>query len=693
MATYREALEQSATIFGIELHYEDTWGRAHTASDEALRSALAALGLAVESAESLEESLTRHARENWERPLPPAIVVREGADSLRLHFPSGRAGVSVKLEFRWESGEVEHHWFWLPELRDLERATVDGQEFVAKRVPLPETLPLGYHDLRIYWMTAPELQTCGEARFIVCPARVRPLETRVAGVALTLYGLRSARNWGCGDFTDLQAAIDAFAPAGVAFLALNPLHAIANREPYNTSPYLPECSLYRNFLYLDVERVPGFLAGDSPSEDLASLRSSEFVDYERVAHLKLAALRTAFDRFAQGTTAGALQAYIQCEGERLKDFAVYSALWVEMHARDREVWLWTQWPEEFRDPRSPQVAAWGAMHQREVEFYQFLQWQIEVQLAQAQAHARASGMRIGLYHDLALATDRFGADLWATRSFYTNGARVGAPPDSLAPGGQDWGFPPPNRKAHLADGYDLFARGLRNNARHGGALRIDHVMRFFRLFWIPDGLTAAEGIYVRDHVDNLMNILALESTRGGFHVIGEDLGTVPPGVRERLEELGILGYRLLWFEKNLDGSFRLPHEYSPHAAVSTTTHDLPTLEGFKLGRDIEARKAAGLVTEADHETQWAQRRDEIGKLDDALTRAGFPGDPVSFVLATPCTLAIVNQEDLTGETEQQNLPASTWQHPNWRRKMRVTVEELRPLAEELREKIARSGRG
>jgi 4-alpha-glucanotransferase len=269
---------------------------------------------------------------------------------------------------------------------------------------------------------------------------------------------------------------------------------------------------------------------------------------------------------------------------------------------------------------------------------------------------------------------------------------VGAPPDELAPGGQDWGFPPPNRDAHRKNGYELFAQSIRKNARHGGALRIDHVMRFFRLFWIPDDLNAAQGVYVKDYAEDLLGILALESVRGGFIVIGEDLGTVEWSVRQKLGEMGILGYRLLWFEKNLDGSFRLPQEYPAQAAVSTTTHDLPTLAGFNEGRDIEARRAAGLVDQAGYESQWAARHDEIGRLQDALQRAGFAADPLSFVLSTPCALAIVNQEDLTGETQQQNLPASTWQHPNWRRKMKVAVEDLGPIAEDLRRRLERSER-
>jgi 4-alpha-glucanotransferase len=619
------------------------------------------------------------------------VVVFEDSDAIPLRIPAARAGASVKLEFRWENGEIEHHWFWLPELKDIERVSIAGREFISKRVPLP-ALRLGYHDLRVYWMKQPEQETFEDARFIVCPRRAREVDGRLAGVALSLYGVRSARNWGCGDFTDLRAMVDTLAPSGAAFLALNPLHAIANRQPYNTSPYLPLCSLFRNYLYLDVERVPGFLPEDAPAEEIATLRATELVEYERVAGIKLQALRRGFQRFQASGDTGAFDEFVRIEGRLLHDFAVFCALEEHIHALHPEVWLWKDWPAEYHDPRSPAVAEFAEQHRDQVLFHKFLQWQVDQQLAEVQDHAIAQGMKIGLYHDLALATDRFGADLWINRPFYASGARVGAPPDELAPGGQDWGFPPPSREAHRENGYELFAQSIRKNARHGGALRLDHVMRFFRLFWIPDQLTAAQGAYVKDYAEDLLGILALESARRGFIVIGEDLGTVEWSVRQKLAEAGILGYRLLWFEKNLDGSFRLPQEYPADAAVSTTTHDLPTLAGFAQGRDIEARRAADLVDQAGYETQWAARREELGRLEDAFQRAGFAGDPLGFVLATPCALAIVNQEDLTGETEQQNLPASTWQHPNWRRKMRVAVEEMDPIAEDLRRRLERAGR-
>ena len=269
---------------------------------------------------------------------------------------------------------------------------------------------------------------------------------------------------------------------------------------------------------------------------------------------------------------------------------------------------------------------------------------------------------------------------------------MGAPPDELAPSGQDWGFPPPNREEHRRNGYQFFAKSIRNAAACGGALRIDHVMRFFRLFTIPREFETRHGTYVQDYASDLLGILALESVRGNFVVIGEDLGTVTDEVRAALRQAGVLSYRVLWFERDQAGNFRPPDSYPESALVCSTTHDLPTLAGFPLGRDLEARKAAGLADEQEYQQQKAHRAGEVQRLEQALEGAGFAGDPLGFLLATPCVLAVINQEDLSGETEQQNLPGSTWQYPNWRRKMNVAVEEIVPLAEKFAAAAASSKR-
>ena len=401
--------------------------------------------------------------------------------------------------------------------------------------------------------------------------------------------------------------------------------------------------------------------------EIEQLRAAPFVEYERVAALKLQFLKLAFAQFlrewrANSPRAREFQAFLAEEGELLEKFAAYCALDEYLHKRDPNLWVWTDWPEEYRDPESPAVRVFRAKHWRSVLFYQYLQWQIGVQLRGVQQRARARGLAIGLYHDLALATDRFGSDLWAHRPYYVAGCRVGAPPDDFSPSGQDWAFPPPDSRRHREKGYRLFAESIRKNCRHGGALRIDHVMRFFRLYWIPDGKTAAGGAYVRELSLDYLRVLALESVRNRVTVIGEDLGTVEPEVRETLAKFGIL--------------------------ISSTTHDLPTLAGFWTGADIEARRRTGMIDDAVFQTRSAGRAVEKQKMLDLLFESGLlashlPREAASypeltgelhnavigFLSLTPSRLLALNEEDLTKETAQQNLPGPTWQYPNWGRKM------------------------
>jgi 4-alpha-glucanotransferase len=425
------------------------------------------------------------------------------------------------------------------------------------------------------------------------------------------------------------------------------------------------------------------------------------VEYERVAALKLRFLKLVFVQFLREWRRGSARgrdfdAFVSREGQLLDRFALYCALDEHLHRRDPDLWVWPQWPAPYQDPDSDETAAFRRRHWRPVMFYQYLQWQIEVQLSRAQQRARDRQLGIGLYHDLALATDRSGSDLWAHRPFFVAGCRVGSPPDDFSPHGQDWGFPPPNAQRHREDGYRLFAESIRKNCRPGGALRIDHVMRLFRLYWIPDGCDATQGAYVRERSDDFVRILALESVRNQVVIVGEDLGTVEPEVRETLARFGILSYRLFYFEKNEQAQFRRHDEYPSQALVSSTTHDLPTLAGFWIAADLEARLAAGLIDRAAFEEQLRQRGVEKQKMLDLLmqvqllpadrprTAAAYPeltgelhNAIVGFLALAPSQLLAINQEDLTKEPAQQNLPGATWQYPNWGRKMRFTLEQLR----------------
>jgi 4-alpha-glucanotransferase len=549
---------------------------------------------------------------------------------------------------------------------------------------------------------------------------------------VALFGVRSERNWGCGDFRDLLDVVDWVATGlEASFVGLNPLHAIHNRRPFNTSPYLPNCTFYQNFLYLDVEGMDDFeqcrqarRLRESPAiqAEIAELRRAPFVEYERVAALKLRFLKLLFAGFLREWRAGSargreFEAYRAREGDLLERFATHCALDEYLRRLNPEVWTWSQWPEAYQDPDSAETRAFRQKHWRSAMFYQYLQWQIAGELRRAQQRARDRHLSIGLYHDLALATDRFGSDLWAHRPFYAAGCRVGSPPDDFAPAGQDWGFPPPNPARHRENGYRLFVESIRKNCRHGGALRIDHVMRLFRLYWIPDGCPASQGAYVREVSEDLVRILALESVRNRVVVVGEDLGTVEPAVRETLARFGILSYRLFYFEKDQKGEFRRNDEYPRQALVSSTTHDLPTLAGFWAGADIEARREAGVLDQVGFERQTESRLQEKQKMLDLLFRlrllpldlprqaVAYPaltGDLhnaiAGFLAETPSALLAINQEDLTKELAQQNLPGTTWQYPNWSRKMRYTLEQLksdpeaRAYAAMFHDWILRSGR-
>ena len=674
-----DALRDAAERNGVQQDFWDIFGRRHYTEPETNRAILTALGFDCTSEESLQWSLAYRVAVENSRPLPPVLVVSENEP---IRIPAALHGESLDLDILTEQGE-----------RHSVRIE-NGAPTSALR------LPLGYHKA-----TA---KNCA-MRLIVTPDRAHlPEPGKHAGLGITLYGLRSERNWGVGDFRDLRDLIDWAVPAlHVDFIALNPLHAIHNRRPYNTSPYLPNSIFYRNFLYLDVENVPGFEGIRRQFEDgetcaeLARLRASPTVEYEQVAALKRRALDLVFAANPPGrdSETSDCEKWIAGEGDLLRLYATYCALDEYLHAQNPHLWVWPDWPAPYRDPASDAVRQFAAEHKREILFHGWLQWNVDRQLAGVQRHARNAGMRIGLYHDLALATDRCGSDLWAHRRFFVAGCRVGSPPDDFSPTGQDWSFPPPDTAQHRADGYRLFTDSIRKSLQNGGALRIDHVMRLFRLYWIPEGHDAAHGAYVRDVTGDLVRILALESVRNNAVIVGEDLGTVEPEVREKLAGFGILSYRLLWFERSFEhddrGRFKLPTEYPDQALAASTTHDLATIAGFWTSNDIKARLRAGTIDRDAYEAQQLDRARDKQSLLDALFTAGLLPEGhgrraseipeltgelhyaiIGFLASTPAVLWLVNQEDMTKEPAQQNVPGTTSEYPNWSRKMRWSIADL-----------------
>lgn len=706
---YDDALWRAAAESAVDSNYWDIFGRQHHVTREALQTILQSLGWDTASLESIEDGRRRRFVETAAAGLPKTSVVSENDKWVPITIAkgeSGSAGYQIRLENKQAlSGTVE-----LSDLNPIEERVLDTRHWTALRLELPLETPLGYHELSV----TVNGRAVGQSHLIVCPDQAYLPSNlseggRTAGFNVALYGLRSSRNWGCGDFTDLHVLIDwARKEVGFSFVGLNPLHALHNRAPYNTSPYLPLSMYYKNLIYVDIERIPEFQAS-SCARSLAAapktqaliekLRAAEYVEYTAVARLKRSFLKLLYRELWRGKDPDRkrqFEAYCEREGELLSKFALYCALDETLHKQNPNLWTWRDWPSEYQSPASAESQAFAAEHGRLIGAYKFIQFVIEEQLAAAQQYALASGMPIGLYHDLAVATDNYGSDLWAYPDHYVSGCRVGAPPDDFSPQGQDWGFPPPNKETQRDEGYRLYRESIRKIVRHGGALRIDHVMRLYRLFWVPQGMSPAQGTYVRDYATDLMWVLALESVSSKNIIIGEDLGTVTDEMRALFTRFGILSYRLFPFEKNYrTGEFKNSFEYPRQALVSSSTHDLPTLAGFWQGRDIEARRDAGLTDENGFQSQMNDRRREKHRMLDTLqsenllppeyTRSAanlneldgaLHNAVIGFLAQVPSVILLLNQEDFTKETSQQNLPGSTAQYPNWQRKMRVPVEDL-----------------
>jgi 4-alpha-glucanotransferase len=522
----------------------------------------------------------------------------------------------------------------LPEAHEVE--TEQGELVPAPRA-LPRRLTPGYHRLR-------RLRDGAETSLIVAPPTCYlPAGFRGWAWAAQLYALRSARSWGIGDLGDLRQLSGWARRQGARTVLVNPLHAALPLHPQEPSPYYPSSRVYRNPIYLRIEEVAGADRLSDGLERLAragrELNSSSRIDRDRIVDLKLRALEAIFRGF-QGDPH--FDAYLQAEGRPLEDYATFCAL-TELHGRP-----WQDWPAELRDPRSPAVARVRSRYRRRVRFHQWIQWQLDRQL-------EAAAAELPPLHDLAVGVDPQGADAWTWRDSLADEITVGAPPDPFAPGGQDWAvraFDP----WHLrAAGYEPFIRTVRAALRHGRGLRVDHVMGLFRLFWIPPGSGPAGGAYVRYPYQDLLGILALESRRARAIVVGEDLGTVEPAVREHLARRRVLSYRLLWFEE------RPPADYPVDALAALTTHDLPTLAGILRGGDPDPGIRERLA-------RFAGVSDGM-PLDEAAEAA------YAALAASPSRLVAATLEDALGVEERPNRPG-TIDERNWSIPLPITLEEL-----------------
>jgi 4-alpha-glucanotransferase len=656
-----DELRRTAEARGIATSYTDAGGRQSEVPEATVRAALQAMGPAPEPTA-------------W----PPVVVARTG-QAPRWRPPAGEP-VSLVLE--------------------------DGQE---RPLPaeLPGDLPPGRHRLE---------GRGGATTLVVAPARCHPppaLEGggRAWGWAAQLYAARSRSSWGIGDLGDLGMLLATTAPLGARFALLNPLHAA---QPAEASPYNPSTRVFRNPLYLRVPDVPELAALEPADRDRVEalagagrdLNDRDRIDRPTVYRLKDTALRLAYGALARRPARQAGLAAYRAATPNLERFATFCAL---QHAHGQD---WRDWPAPYRHPGHPEVAAFGERHSDEVGYHAWLQWLLDEQLAAVASatpvdnwtpqprpwatlpvgapapggagSGAPGGTGLGVLNDLAIGFAPDGFDAWTFQDELATGISVGAPPDPLGPRGQDWGLPAfvPDRLA--AGGYAPFAQTIRAGMAHAAGLRIDHVMGLFRLFWIPEGAEPAEGTYVRYPADDLLGVLALESAAAQALVVGEDLGTVEPGVRERLTAEGVLSYRLAWFEQGPDGARRRAADYPRLALAATTTHDLPTVAGFFTGSDLDHLCDIGVVTpERAKADQEAQRASLCRLLEDEGLLA--PGDRsveailaalYGFLARTPAMLVAATLEDALEAPDRPNVPGTTDQRPNWSLPLPVPLDDL-----------------
>jgi 4-alpha-glucanotransferase len=530
------------------------------------------------------------------------------------------------------------------------------------------------------------------------------LEQRKAwGISVQLYELRSDRNWGIGDFADLAAFCRIAASAHADFVGTNPLHALFGSDPSRCSPFSPSNRLFLNPLYIGVDQIPFYAAENGDAEAAERLRDKNEVDYAAVSALKHSALRRLWrswqsaDQPVPSSARQEFSRFVERSGEPLRRHALFEALSEAMVAAGSGSG-WTAWPEELRDVDGPAVKDFARANEDEVLFHCWLQWIADDQLEQCAAAAREAGMRIGIYVDFAVGEAPDGSATWSDRQLCVPGMSVGAPPDMFTANGQDWGLAPVSPLAMTRTDFAAFRRTNDALMRHAGALRIDHVMSLWQLFFVPAGKTPADGAYVRYPIGSLLRILAEQSNRHRTIVIGEDLGHVPPGFRDVMQQAGIFSYRIVYFEKQ-DGAFIAPEDYPRLALACLSTHDMPTLQGWWFGNDIELRLRHALIDAEAARAQRLERNQERTALVDALAAAGAlaSGDLASarsaeagaddlpaavavaanrFVAKTPSLLAGVRLADLTGERQQTNLPGTVDSYPNWRLRSSMRLEDL-----------------
>ena len=668
MSTEKEDLRTLAHLYGVQASYHDALGQYVEAGPESLLGVLKALGAPLDSFADLPEALRSRRDELAERVLEPVVVAWDGhARDIDLRLGNARGSLACHLDL--EGGERRG---WVLDLDSLAQ-TAEG----VRRLVLPEALPSGYHNLRV--------EAGGksyESLVIAAPSRAYGDRRSLWGVFLPLHALRTERSWGAGDFSDLETLAEWTASLGGGVVATLPLLAAFLDEPCEPSPYAPASRLFWNELYIDPRRLPEMddcaaarrlLESPELRREIDLVRAAPLVDYQRLMAAKRRVLEELAHRFFARPS------------ERLADYEdfVKKKTGLESYASfravgDRRGEPWQHWPERLREGR----LAHADYDDEDRRYYLWTQWAVEQQMGAMAGEARRRGP--GLYLDLPLGVHGSAFDVWRAPDLFAQGASAGAPPDALFTGGQEWGFPPIQPERQRERGYDYLIDSLRHHMEHSGVLRIDHVMQLHRLFWVPPGMTATEGVYVTYPAEEHYAVLSLESHRHQVTVVGENLGTVPPEVNESMARHDVLGMYVVQYELHPESQgLREPPACS---VASLNTHDMPTFRAFWEARDIAIMEDLGFF-DAERARTEKQRRDALR----GIVASGLPWDSersdeatydavlrrcLEYLAASPARIVLVNLEDLWRELEPQNVPGTHSERPNWRRKARLSFEEF-----------------
>ncbi|MDP0589246.1 MAG: 4-alpha-glucanotransferase [Candidatus Endonucleobacter bathymodioli] len=705
-----EKINELAKLCGITTEYLDWAGNIVHIPSERQVPIFEAMGIDVSSEKNIDQAVKKLRDDKWQDVLPPIKVIHQGQEFIvPIYVLANSPKNIIKGEIVLESGQRKALKVELNLLPVLGSKKLNGNDMVKLSMALPEGLPQGYHRLCLKYR-----KHNTRCLLIVVPSTCYEQETlargnKIWGTSIQLYTVRSHENWGIGDFSDLKKMVTVLGEKGADIVGLNPIHALYPDNPQHCSPYSPSSRKYINPLYIDVTAVDGFeeceyvrqkLDDQEFHKQLNTARQTAYIDYGLVASLKFDMLEHLFLHFnerhwlTKSVKGKEFDQFRKTCGQCLEQHALYEALFEHFRAQDVNSLGWSCWPESFQKPDTIEVKAFARKHKDRVLYYTWLQWLAECQLEEAQQAALKAGMSVGIYRDLAVGVDREGADVWRDKQYYCLNASVGAPPDGLAPQGQNWGLPPFNPATLYNNSYAPFIEMVRANMQHCGAVRIDHVAGLFRLWWCPTDKTADYGIYVNYSLDDMLGIIKLESHRYKCLIFGEDLGIVPEEVEEKMASSFCYSNEVVLF--SCKGSrFMSVGDYKSRAMTCISNHDIPTLKSWWNCNDIDLLESLGIYSAAQASSEKDHRHNNkialLGTLKyigetacninpDDIATMGYTRDlmeKIHYYLAkTASKIAIIQLEDMFELDTPVNVPGTSVEYPNWQRRLPKDFSEM-----------------